>query len=256
MSPLFQDVEQDFETAVPGAHPKVSQATSSPAEKAAEPAKQAPKGPGDGVAVSGPQAIGDKAAQKAGNYLEASSSQPSIPEVSTKSSGARTRGPAQQSGQQQPVAPSNTPMPRSIILLPEPYANWRERLVGLFRALVPDQADGLFTPGYVGQVYVQRPLSESYLVSAKYDVNVRGGGQHPVDACGGGDGAGDAPGSAAPSHHLRPAPDQEDRQGCMRHQGASGPETTGYGPQRPLGEAPMGNMTHGQQAPWAVFVRV
>ena len=62
------------------------------------------------------------------------------------------------------------------MLLPEPYANWRERLVGLFRALVPDQADGQFTPGHVGQVYIQRPLSESYLVSAKYDVNVWGGG--------------------------------------------------------------------------------
>ena len=175
MSPLFQNVEQDFETAVPGAHPKVSRATSNPAKKAAEPAKQATKGSGDGVAVSGPQAVGDKAAQKAGDSLEASSNPPSTPEVSTKSTGARTRRPAQQSSQQQPVAPSNTPMPRSIILLPEPYANWRERLVGLFRALVPDQADGLFTPGYVGQVYVQRPLSESYLVSAKYDVNVRGG---------------------------------------------------------------------------------
>ncbi len=67
-------------------------------------------------------------------------------------------------------------MPRTIVLLPEPYANWRERLVGLFRALTPDQADGRFVPGHVGQVYVQRPLSESYLVSTKYDVNVRGGG--------------------------------------------------------------------------------
>ena len=68
-------------------------------------------------------------------------------------------------------------MPHTIVLLPEPYANWRERLVGLFRAPdQPDQADGRFVPGHVGQVYVQRPLSESYLVSTKYDVNVRGGG--------------------------------------------------------------------------------
>ena len=66
-------------------------------------------------------------------------------------------------------------MSRRISLLPEPYANWRERLLGLVRALVPDQEDGRLTPGHVGQVYVQRPLSESYLVSAKYDVNARSG---------------------------------------------------------------------------------
>ena len=75
-----------------------------------------------------------------------------------------------------PAAPAHsTQMPRTIVLLPEPYANWRERLVGLFRALTPERVDGRFVIGHMGQVYVQRPFSESYLVSAKYDVNMRGG---------------------------------------------------------------------------------
>ena len=86
------------------------------------------------------------------------------------------RRPEPQNNQLTHAAPSNSQVPRNIVLLPEPYANWRERLVGLFRALTPDQADGQLIPGHVGQVYIQRPLSESYLVSAKYDVNVRGGG--------------------------------------------------------------------------------
>ncbi len=90
--------------------------------------------------------------------------------------GARPKAPASQRSQQRTAALANpAQMSRTIVLLPEPYANWRERLVGLFRALTPERVDGRFVVGHVGQVYVQRPLSESYLVTAKYDVNVRGG---------------------------------------------------------------------------------
>ncbi len=49
-------------------------------------------------------------------------------------------------------------VPCSIILLPEPYPNWRERLVGLFWALVLDRADSRFLLGHVGQVYVHHLL--------------------------------------------------------------------------------------------------
>ena len=99
-----------------------------------------------------------------------------MPVEKTRETGARRRAPGRQGGQQQPAVNQPNPFPRRIILLPEPYANWRERLVGLFRALNPDVADGRIVTGPVGQVYVQRPLTESYLVSAKYDLNVRGGG--------------------------------------------------------------------------------
>ena len=122
-----------------------------------------------------PRALSVKAAQEASSAPRATSDSAPPPLEAASGKGARTKTPGLQRGQQLPGVPDTAHVPRSIILLPEPYGNWRERLVGLFRALVPDQDGGQFIPGHVGQVYIQRPLSESYLVSAKYDVNVRGG---------------------------------------------------------------------------------
>ncbi len=127
-----------------------------------------------GNTAHGPQNTRGEAAQEAHTAAQADSDP--TPARATTETGTKPKMPAQQRGQRLPDAPTSLQVPHSIVLLPEPYINWRERLVGLFRALVPDKAEGRYVPGHVGQVYVQRPLSESYLVSAKYDVNVRGGG--------------------------------------------------------------------------------
>ncbi len=100
---------------------------------------------------------------------------PTGPVAAARETGARPRVPERQQNRHPWATPNPHPVPRSIILLPEPYPNWRERLVGLFRALNPEEEAGRPIPGYVGQVYIQKPRSESYLVSAKYDVHARGG---------------------------------------------------------------------------------
>ena len=164
MFPLLQD-----EMAAPETPMEALQASHSPdREMAGRPARV--------EEAHSPQEAKDRAAQATYSAPQAHDSPPKESAEPAGETGARQKTLGQRGGQQRPAAIRPRTVPRSIILLPEPYANWRERLVGLFRALTPDKADGRLTPGHVGQVYIQRPLSESYLVSAKYDLNVRGGG--------------------------------------------------------------------------------
>ena len=160
----LQTEEQSPDAAVPEEPAQASQATQESSEEVAASEED-----------NGPQAPSDTGAQEASCAPRATRDPPPPPTVAAEGNGAKPKSPALQRGHQLPGATNTTSVPRSIILLPEPYGNWRERVVGLFRALVPDKEGGQFTPGHVGQVYIMRPLSESYLVSAKYDVNARGG---------------------------------------------------------------------------------
>ncbi len=143
---------------------------------ASEAASKVASGPARVEEAHSPPEASIRAAQAICSDPQACASPGQVPVEKTRETGARRKAPGGQGDQQQPATGQPSPFPRRIILLPEPYANWRERLVGLFRALNPDMADGRIVTGHVGQVYVQRPLTKSYLVSAKYDLNVRVGG--------------------------------------------------------------------------------
>ncbi len=164
MFSLLQD-----EAAAPETPMEAPQANHSPdREMARRPARE--------EEAHSPQEATDRAAQATYSAPQARDSPPKETAEPARETGATQKTLGQRGSQQWPAATQPSTVPRTIILLPEPYANWRERQVGLFRALTPDVADGRLTPGHVGQVYIQQPLTESYLVSAKYDLNVRGEG--------------------------------------------------------------------------------
>ncbi len=159
------------------ATPGDAQAAATPASEGAQPHQVLQAEQATVAEAAGPSLSNGRANRETRCASQASGEPPASPVIVTRETGARPRVPvpAQQRDQQTQVLPLLNTMPRSIILLPEPYPNWRERLVGLFRALTPEEEAGRPIPGYVGQVYIQRPRAESYLVSAKYDVPARGG---------------------------------------------------------------------------------
>ena len=60
-----------------------------------------------------------------------------------------------------------------VIVMKEPYQNWRELAVDMIKRLVPAKSPdtGRFVSGYIARVVEEKDSSESYLITIRHDVN-------------------------------------------------------------------------------------
>ena len=82
----------------------------------------------------------------------------------------------------QPATPAPAPQPQvvyveRVVVMAEPYYNWREQLLGLFRSLSPEKEENSnrFKLGYVARVINPPRPHDAYFLGCKYDINTSPG---------------------------------------------------------------------------------